>query len=115
MSSSSACPCVKILLQLGVNELHKGSHDVSLNAMTCPHSSFKMHSEAMQMLTKAYLYVGLSADFDMSQYQHPNRIAPRCLPCNYTDPAEGPPSNKTYVGFRAPRVRSQPILYVLAQ
>ncbi|KAL0019972.1 hypothetical protein WJX79_003049 [Trebouxia sp. C0005] len=42
-------------------------------------------------------------NFDMSQYQHPNRIAPRCLPCNYTDPAEGPPSNKTYVGFRAPR------------
>lgn len=46
----------------------------------------------------------MDADFDMSQYQHPNRIAPRCLPCNYTDPAEGPPNNKTYVGFRAPRV-----------
>ena len=45
-----------------------------------------------------------AADFDMSQYLHPNRIAPRCLPCNYTDPAEGPPNNKTYVGFRAPRV-----------
>ncbi|KAL3145160.1 hypothetical protein ABBQ38_001760 [Trebouxia sp. C0009 RCD-2024] len=42
-------------------------------------------------------------NFDMSQYLHPNRIAPRCLPCNYTDPAEGPPNNKTYVGFRAPR------------
>ena len=57
--------------------------------------------------------LGLSADFDMSQYQHPNRLAPRCLPCNYTDPAEGPPSNKTYVGFRAPRVRSQTILHAL--
>lgn len=45
-----------------------------------------------------------AADFDMSQYLHPNRIAPRCLPCNYTDPAEGPPNNKTYIGFRAPRV-----------
>ncbi len=59
------------------------------------------------------MYVGLNADFDMSQYQHPNRIAPRCLPCNYTDPAEGPPSNKTYVGFRAPRVRFQAILHAL--
>ena len=43
----------------------------------------------------------------MGQYLHPNRIAPRCLPCNYTDPAEGPPSNKTYVGFKAPRVSIQ--------
>lgn len=45
------------------------------------------------------------ADWDMKQYLHPNRLAPRCLPCNYTDPAETfPPQNKSYVGFRAPRV-----------
>ena len=36
-------------------------------------------------------------------YVHANRAAPRCLPCNYTDPAEDTFENPSYQ-YIAPRV-----------
>ena len=36
-------------------------------------------------------------------YVHANRAAPRCLPCNYTDPAELAFENPAYQ-YKAPRV-----------